>query len=442
MAESSKPAVEIDERTGLKKKPPSGYTMAVMNHMKACIGSGIFALGYAFKNAGMALGPPVLICLALIQLHCQHIVLECGKEVEKHLGRRPDFAETGRGVFEYGPEKFRKYQKCVQIISNVILILCQSGVLCIYIVFFADSMMRVAEHWEYTAMGVQMWVLIAFFPIFISASTLGNLKLVGALSIFINCMLLTGIIITIYLTTTNLPEEFTFEWVGDVTKLPIFISVCLLAFSVIPFVLPLYIESKYPEKIGSPLGVLNVATLNEVWITLLIGVLSYMKYGKDCKGSVTLNLEVGGLSQAVVILVGLSVMLSYTLNIYIVIEALFPLISDKWGPFKYPNLGVFFFRLSYILLTFVLSWSLPLLGQIVALVGAVGHTALTIILPVTFHLAIMWDKSSVIVKVKNFALLLLGVFCLLSGLIAAIQDIVAEIDKVYNPDKEGNPGNK
>lgn len=152
--------------------------------MKCCIGSGIFALGFAFKNAGMILGPPILVALGLVALHCQHMLvsksfrivsgwyseeyyiferyilfcktfgkfdknypfqfqLQCGKEVEKHIGRKPDLAETGHGVFEFGPEKVRKMQRCMKIFSNVVLIVTQTGVLCIYTVFFADSMMRV-----------------------------------------------------------------------------------------------------------------------------------------------------------------------------------------------------------------------------------------------------------------------------------------------------------
>ncbi|XP_045462244.1 proton-coupled amino acid transporter 2-like isoform X2 [Harmonia axyridis] len=427
------PKGEIDERTGLKKKPPSGYCLSIMNHLKCCVGSGIFALGFAFKNAGMILGPPILVVLGLVALHCQHMLLQCGQEVEKHIGRRPDLAETGEGVFKYGPEKVRNMQKCMKVFSNVLLIVTQTGVLCIYTVFFADSMMRVAEHWGYTDLSIQMWVLIAFPPIVISSSLLGNLMLVGFLSLFANILVLLGIIITIYLTSTNLPEEYTFEWIGNMLQLPMFISIGILSFTAIQVVLPIYIEIDDPAKVSSFFGVLNMALLIEMVLTILIGVLSYLKYGKDCRGSVTLNFENGIAAQIVVICVGISVMLSYTLNIYVVIEALFPIMAEKWGPFRFPRLGIFLFRLGCIIFTFILSWTLPMLGQIVALAGALGNTSLSIIFPAFFHVVLMWEKSSVCIKIKDFLILFLGIFSLIAGLVAAILDIIKEIDKVYNP---------
>ncbi|KAL3285192.1 hypothetical protein HHI36_019309 [Cryptolaemus montrouzieri] len=281
----------MDNRTGLKKKAPSGYLAGVMNHLKCCIGSGIFALGFAFKNAGMILGPPILVILGLIQLHCQHMLLQVGMEVEKGLGRKPDYAETGRGVFEYGPEKVRKCQKCMKVFTNVMLIITQTGILVIYTVFFADSMKRVAQYWNYDVLSIQMWVLIAFPPIVITSSTLSNLQLVGYLSLLANILILIGILISLYLTTTNMPTEYTFEWIGDMTQLPMFISIGILSFTAIQVVLPIYIESKRPEMVNSFFGILNVATTIEIVLTIILGVLSYRKYGKDCKGSFTLNFE-------------------------------------------------------------------------------------------------------------------------------------------------------
>lgn len=80
--------------------------------------------------------PHYLINILLLQL-------QCGKEVEKKIDKKPDLAETGEGVFEFGPEKVRKMRKCMKVFSNIVLIVTQTGVLCIYTVFFADSMMRV-----------------------------------------------------------------------------------------------------------------------------------------------------------------------------------------------------------------------------------------------------------------------------------------------------------
>lgn len=46
-----------------------------MHHFKCNVGSGIFALGDAFKNAGLILAPPLMIFLGVICIHAQHILV-------------------------------------------------------------------------------------------------------------------------------------------------------------------------------------------------------------------------------------------------------------------------------------------------------------------------------------------------------------------------------
>lgn len=43
-----------------------------MHHMKGNIGTGIFAMGDAMKNAGIILGPIGLFFLGVLNLYCQH----------------------------------------------------------------------------------------------------------------------------------------------------------------------------------------------------------------------------------------------------------------------------------------------------------------------------------------------------------------------------------
>lgn len=47
----------------------------MMHLFKGNVGSGIFALGDAFKNAGLLLAPPLTIFLGIICVHAQHILV-------------------------------------------------------------------------------------------------------------------------------------------------------------------------------------------------------------------------------------------------------------------------------------------------------------------------------------------------------------------------------
>lgn len=46
-----------------------------MHIFKGNIGSGLFAMGDAIKNAGLVVGPCVVIILGLICIHCMHLLV-------------------------------------------------------------------------------------------------------------------------------------------------------------------------------------------------------------------------------------------------------------------------------------------------------------------------------------------------------------------------------
>lgn len=49
-----------------------------------------------------------------------------------------------------------------------------------------------------------------------------------------------------------------------------------------------------PDKFGTPLGVLNIGMSIVTVLLICIGFMSYLKYGDEIKGSVTLNFEKDG----------------------------------------------------------------------------------------------------------------------------------------------------
>lgn len=47
----------------------------LMHLFKGNVGSGIFAMGDAIKNAGIILGPIAILILGIICVHCQHMLV-------------------------------------------------------------------------------------------------------------------------------------------------------------------------------------------------------------------------------------------------------------------------------------------------------------------------------------------------------------------------------
>lgn len=46
-----------------------------MHLFKGNVGSGIFAMGDAIRNAGILLGPGIVLLLGVICVHCQHLLV-------------------------------------------------------------------------------------------------------------------------------------------------------------------------------------------------------------------------------------------------------------------------------------------------------------------------------------------------------------------------------
>jgi len=55
-------------------------------------------------------------------------------------------------------------------------------------------------------------------------------------------------------------------------------------------VLPLENEMKNPKKFGSVFGVLNASMLPISLLYTVVGLLGYLKYGENTKGSITLDM--------------------------------------------------------------------------------------------------------------------------------------------------------
>lgn len=51
------------------------YLETLMHLFKGNVGSGIFAMGDAMKNAGILVGPIATLILGIICVHCQHLLV-------------------------------------------------------------------------------------------------------------------------------------------------------------------------------------------------------------------------------------------------------------------------------------------------------------------------------------------------------------------------------
>ncbi|XP_043465241.1 proton-coupled amino acid transporter 1 isoform X2 [Leptopilina heterotoma] len=422
-----------DDGHGMGSHHPTSYLETMMHLFKGNVGSGIFALGDAFKNAGLLLAPPLTIFLGIICVHAQHILLKCNEEVTRRLGdsitTQPGFAGTVELCFATGPIPLRKYSVFMRKLVNVFLCVTQLGFCCVYFVFISTNMKQVLDvyGWE---LSVNLHMAIILIPIILS-TWIRNLKYLVPVSSVANFLVLSGYMATMYIMSHDLPPISERRYVADWKAIPLFFGTVIYSFEGITLVLPLKNEMKKPRNFNKTLGVLNVGMVFVGVMFVSMGFLGYLKYGDTVKGSVTLNLESGPLPQCIKLAISLSIVLTYALQFYVPIAIIWPKILEQYGPFQYPVASEILFRSSCCFLTFILAEAIPHLGLFISLVGAVSSTALALLFPPIIEMVVCWQspKLDKMTITKDIFILLIGLLGFATGTYESITAIVSQFSK-------------
>ncbi|XP_025836729.1 proton-coupled amino acid transporter 1 isoform X2 [Agrilus planipennis] len=403
------------------------YGETLMHLLKGNVGSGVFAMGDAFKNAGIAVAPGLTLFLGFICVHSMHLLLGASKKMTEKLKLEssPDFAQTVELCFATGPLSLRKIAPYMRKLINLFLCVTQLGFCCVYFVFISTNIKQVVDYYGFK-MDVHLHMAIVLFPILLTCF-IRNLKYLAPFSIIANILMLAGISITLYYTSVDLPSITTRHYAADIQKLPLFFGTALYAFEGIGLVLPLQNEMKKPNQFPRPFGVLNLGMTIVTFLYFTVGFLGYLKYGEDVAGSITLNLpEDEILAQSVKVIIPLGILLSYALQFYIPIDIMWPPVNESLGPFKFPIFAELSFRALFVLLTFVLAEAIPYLNLFISLVGAVSSTALALIIPPILDMVISCSVSEVTpwTLSKNIFILAVGILGCITGTYESINEIV------------------
>lgn len=261
-----------------------------MHLLKGNVGTGLFAMGDAFKNSGILTGTIMTIVLGMFCTYSAHILVNCAKHIQHKLNLEdaPDYAETVEACFENGPPKLQKWSKTVKSIVNLFLCVTQLGFCCVYMVFIGSNVDQISSHFG-LKLNVQLWMLILLIPVLLPC-LITNLKYLVPFSTLANICMTLGIGITLYYSCQDLPSVTDRKQFSNLQQLPLFFGTAIFAFEGICLVLPLKNQMKKPKLFDNLWGVLNVGMLIVIFCYTGVGFVGYLKYGEDVKGSLSLNL--------------------------------------------------------------------------------------------------------------------------------------------------------
>ncbi|RVE48927.1 hypothetical protein evm_006389 [Chilo suppressalis] len=412
-------------------KPNSDFR-SLANLLKSSLGSGLLAIPLAFANSGWALGLVGTLVITFICGHCVQIFVETSRACCR-IERKPllNYAETCRAAFANGPKPIRKFAYAARVFAECAMFLTYIGVCCIFTILIADSIKQLFDtYYPIAILPVEYYCLILLVPICLMCQ-IRHLKYLAPFSLLANILLLTTFIICLYYIFEGEISYTDKRIVGEAARFPAFLSTVIFAIEGIGVVMPIENSMKTPEHfLGCP-SVLVVAMTFIMVLYSALGLFGYFKYGDVLRGSITLNLPLDHWPAICAkCFIALSILFTYPLHFFVIID-LFTRHTTPHIPAKYQNITQIFARIAIVCICGGIGVALPMLEQIINLVGALFYSILGLITPGIIETIFRWEDLGRYnwILWKNIVIVLFGVCSLLSGCAVTISDIIRKLNE-------------
>ncbi|XP_028033264.1 proton-coupled amino acid transporter-like protein pathetic [Bombyx mandarina] len=415
-----------------KIEKPNSDIRSLANLIKSSLGSGLLAMPLAFSNSGWAVGIIGTIVIAFVCGHCVHIFVKTSRGCCK-LVRRPllSYSETCKAAFEHGPKSLRPFAFAAQLFSEFALFFTYIGVCCIFTVLIADSLKQLFDEYvTTTVLPVEYYCLIILVPLCLMVQ-IRHLKWLAPFSLIANILLIATFVICMYYIFGD-EINFTDKRIsGDLSRFPAFLSTVIFAMEGIGVVMPVENTMKKPQHfLGCP-SVLVVAMSTIMLLYSILGLFGYFRYGDVLRGSITLNLPIDDWPAVCAkTFIALSIFFTYPLHFFVVLD-IFTRYAEPHIKKEYRNFAQILARTSCVWICGGIGIALPMLEQIINIVGALFYSILGLIIPGVIETVFRWEDLGRWNWIfwKNLLIILFGVCSLVSGCTVSVMDIISILNK-------------
>ncbi|XP_073966240.1 proton-coupled amino acid transporter-like protein pathetic [Choristoneura fumiferana] len=410
-----------------KVEKPNSNVRSLANLLKASLGSGLLAMPLAFANAGWVVGIIGTIIIAFICGHCVHIFVDTSRGCCK-AERKPlmSYAETCRATFANGPKAVRPYARAASIFAELSLLCTYVGVCCIFTVLIADSIKQLADNYAPSMiLPVEYYCLILLVPLCLMCQ-IKYLKWLAILSVTANVLLFATYLFCLYYIFSG-PIKFNDKIaIGNPARYPAFLSTVIFAMEGIGVVMPVENAMKKPKHfLGFP-SVLVVAMGVIVFLYSTLGLFGYFRYGDVLRGSITLNLPMDEWPAICAkVFIALSIFFTYPLQFFVVIDTFTKYTEPRIKP-NYRVVAQIVSRVVGVCFCVGIGMALPLLEQIINIVGSLFYSILGLIIPGIIETVFRWNDLGRFnwVLWKNCFIVAFGFLCLFAGCTVTVLDII------------------
>ncbi|KAF2882621.1 hypothetical protein ILUMI_23547 [Ignelater luminosus] len=419
------------------RETPHGtnFGETLIHVLKASLGTGILAMPEAFKHAGIINGFLFTVIIGVVCTYGLHLLIRSQYVICKRL-RVPylSYPVAMKAALMYGPESFAKFGTLAQILVDTFLIVYQTGACSVYIIFVSANILKLTNPYLEEPLSIEAYILM-LFPFFIFILSIPNLKWLAPFSLLSNVLTFITFGILLYFIFEALPSLDGVSYFGDIKKFPLFVGTCLFAVAAVGCITSVEKNMQHPSQFLLRYGILNISMTVIVVTYALLGFLGYWRWKEVVCSSVTLNLQRSTASKLIQGMYAVAIYISYALNGYVPVDIIWnTYVSQEYHDSKYKLLWEYLIRFGIVLLTFVLAVSVPLLGLIISLFGAVCIPALELIFPALMDICVKYPDQfgkGKWVVITDVLMILGGLIGIFSGAYTSIYEIVKELHKKH-----------
>ncbi|XP_076799531.1 proton-coupled amino acid transporter 1-like isoform X2 [Clavelina lepadiformis] len=435
-----------------RTNPHATSDLATLMHLlKGNIGTGLLGLPLAIDHAGLALGPPLLAVMAIVCVHCMHVLVKCSKHFCRVEGvPSMDYSTVMENAIRHGPYvSLQKYSYVGKRAVDTFLMITQLGFCCVYFVFMAQNIRQVVSLYWPDAPGLRVWMVMICVPI-LFLSFIRQLKILAWFSIAANVATVVSLAIIFRYIIPDMDVQLT-KLVANASSVPMFFGTAIYAFEGIGVILPIENEMRHPDHFPF---ILNIGMFMVSALYISLGVIGYLHFGDKVCGSITLNLPIREpLYQTVKLLLAFVIAATYAIQFYVPIELIWAKFKRRFRPGN-EILWQTILRTILVFFTCACAVAIPNLGDYITLIGAFSSSMLALIFPpiieyLTFYSPGVTDASveplmgkepdeirslrmSKWSILKDFLIALFGFVGFVAGTIVAVKQIVIDLSKDTN----------
>ncbi|XP_044734321.1 proton-coupled amino acid transporter-like protein CG1139 [Chrysoperla carnea] len=413
-----------------RNRPNPTTNFETLVHLtKGSLGTGILAMPEAFNHAGYLSGFISTFLLGALCTYCLHVLVQAQYVLCKRM-RIPmlTYPESMKIALNNGPNWCKKFANASPLIVDVFLITYQLGICCVYVMFAAENIKKVCDPYTPQPYSIVIYCTILLIPL-ILINSIRNLKLLAPFSSFANVVTFVGLAITLYYILSDFPDLSARHAVGPIGSYALYFGTTLFALEAVGVIISLENNMATPKSFGGCFGVLNIGMGLITAMYAVFGILGYIKYGAEAKGSVTLNLPQDEyLAQSVMAMFAVAIYISYGLQAYVPVYILWTTYLEKY--LENSNRKVLWeygLRVLTVIVTYIFAVTIPRIGLFISLVGCLCLSTLGLAFPAIIEMCTYWPNNLGrfnYILIKDILLIIAGIIGFFVGTYTSIYAIV------------------